>query len=280
MSDRHGNRTGRVAVITGSSSGIGFATAQELGRAGYVIVMSGRDAARGEAAVLRLRGEGVVAAFVRCDVAVEEEVAALMLAAVDRFGAIDVLVNNAGPNGEDFAIGRVHEVPSGVFDRAMKVGSYGPFWCCKYAIPHMISGGGGAIVNLGAVTTQRSARLLGGYALSKALVETLGRQIADDYGADGIRCNTLLLGTIRPEPDDISTLPAGFDTSAIDGAIARTTMLGRTGRYREVAAAVRFLVSPESSFITGASIPIDGGAAGRLQYPSYHDAKGKDDDVD
>jgi 3-oxoacyl-[acyl-carrier protein] reductase len=272
MATPDGDPQPRVAVITGAAAGIGLAAAEALAGEGMRILLSGRSPERGVQAERRLRAMGADALFVRCDVSVEQEVEAMIDAAVATFGGIDVVVNNAGPNGEDFAVGPLHALASETFDRAMKVSAYGPFWCCKYAIPHMIARGGGAIVNMSAVTTIRSARQLGGYSIGKSVLEALGRQIANDYGEQGIRCNTLLIGTIRPDADDVSTLPPEFEHGPLDRAIARTTMLGRVGRYREVAEAVRFLVGPDSGFITGASLPVDGGASGKLDYPDYREA--------
>jgi NAD(P)-dependent dehydrogenase (short-subunit alcohol dehydrogenase family) len=262
----------KVAIITGGASGIGYATAGRLAAVGARLVLSGRDAARGRHAEQALRDGGAQALFVQGDIAAEQDVAALIAAAVERFGGLDMLVNNAGPSGADFAIGPLHDLSSAAFDRAMKIGGYGPFWRCKYALPHMIRRGGGSIVNISAIAAVRALPHFGGYALSKALLETLGRQVANDYAAHNIRCNTLLVGTVRPAAGDISTLPAGFDMDAIDARIGQTTMLGRVGRYADVAETVAFLLSDASAYITGASIPIDGGATARLQYPNYETA--------
>ncbi len=263
---------GKVAVVTGGASGIGLAVAEMIGAAGARLVLAGRDDGRGAAAVERLAAAGIDALFVRGDIAIEADVAELIARAAGQFGRIDILVNNAGPSGTDFAVGPLHELSSEAFDTGMKIGGYGPFWACKYTLPHMVSGGGGAIVNISAVAAVRALPRFAGYAMSKALLETLGRQVANDYAADGIRCNTLLVGTVRPGDGDVSMLPAGFDANTLDGPIATTTMLGRTGLYRDVAAAVLFLVSDASAYITGASIPVDGGATGKLSYPDYVEA--------
>jgi NAD(P)-dependent dehydrogenase (short-subunit alcohol dehydrogenase family) len=262
---------GKVAVITGSGAGIGFSIARRFAAEGASIVLSSRNDARGEEALRALRATGAKAVHVRCDVSREEEVRALMTRATAEFGALDILINNAGPNGEDFGIGAIHELSSETFDRAMKVGAYAPFWCCKYALPAMVAGGGGGIVNISAVAAVRALPRFSGYALSKSVLEALGRQVANDYASAGVRCNTLMVGTVRPDGDDVSTLPPDFNAAGLDAAIGRTTMLGHVGRYVDVAEAALFLVSPLSRYITGASIPVEGGALGKMQYPDYVD---------
>jgi NAD(P)-dependent dehydrogenase (short-subunit alcohol dehydrogenase family) len=263
---------GKVAVITGSGAGIGLAIARRFAAEGASIVLSGRNEARGQAAERALRDAGAAAVYVPLDVSREEQVRRLMERAVGEFGALDILVNNAGPNGDDFGIGALHVLSTETFDRTMKIGAYGPFWCCKYALPKMMAGGGGAIVNISAIAAVRALPRFAGYALSKSVLEALSRQVANDYASAGVRCNTLLVGTVRPEEGDVSTLPPGFDAATLDNAIARTTMLGKVGRYADVAEAALFLASPLSRYITGASLPVEGGALGKMQYPDYVEA--------
>jgi NAD(P)-dependent dehydrogenase (short-subunit alcohol dehydrogenase family) len=259
-------------VITGSGAGIGLAIARRFAAEGASIVLSGRNEARGQAAERVLRGAGATAVYVPLDVSREDQVRRLMERAVGEFGALDILINNAGPNGDDFGIGALHDLPTETFDRTMKIGAYGPFWCCKYALPKMMAGGGGAIVNISAIAAVRALPRFAGYALSKSVLAALSRQVANDYASAGVRCNTLLVGTVRPDVGDVSTLPPGFDTDTLDRAIARTTMLGKVGRYADVAEAALFLASPLSRYITGASLPVEGGALGKMQYPDYVEA--------
>jgi NAD(P)-dependent dehydrogenase (short-subunit alcohol dehydrogenase family) len=263
---------GKVAVITGSGAGIGLAIARRFAAEGASIVLSGRNEARGQAAERALQATGTKAVYVPLDISREEQVRRLMERAVGEFGALDILINNAGPNGDDFGIGALHELPTETFDRTMKIGAYGPFWCCKYALPKMMAGGGGAIVNISAIAAVRALPRFAGYALSKSVLAALSRQVANDYASAGVRCNTLLVGTVRPEEGDVSTLPPGFDAATLDKAIARTTMLGKVGRYADVAEAALFLASPLSRYITGASLPVEGGALAKMQYPDYVEA--------
>jgi 3-oxoacyl-[acyl-carrier protein] reductase len=265
---------GKVAVVTGSAGGIGLAIAKRFAAEGARIVLSGRSEERGREAEQSLSLAGATSVFVPFDVSREADVRRLMDRAMADFGALDILINNSGPAGDDFGIGAIHEMATDSFDRTMKIGAYGPFWCCKYALPHMIAGGGGTIVNISAIAAVRALPRFAGYAIAKSVLEALGRQVANDYAADGVRCNTLLVGTVRPEAGDVSTLPADFDAGTLDKAIGRTTMLGTVGRYADVAEAALFLSSPASRYITGASLPVEGGALAKLQYPDYVDAMG------
>src|SRR5690606_38499651 len=126
--------SGKVALITGSAGGIGLAIAQRFAAAGARVVLSSRDHVRGTEAERALRKNGGEACFVQADMSREQDVHSLVDAAIERFGAIDVLVNNAGPSGEAFGLSPIHELPTDVFDQSMHVGVYGPFWCCKYVL--------------------------------------------------------------------------------------------------------------------------------------------------
>lgn len=265
----------KTAVITGAGAGIGYSIATLFAARGAKIVLAGRNARRGSSAEQALRATGAEALYVPTDVSVEEDVKRLMDVARITYGSLDILINNAGPSGSELGIGAIHELPSSAFDKAMKVGAYGPFWCCKHALPHMIASHGGAIVNISATAAVRALPHFGGYAIAKSVLEALGRQVANDYAPDGIRCNTLLVGTVRPGVGDVSTLPEGFDAAALDRTIAKTTMLGTIGSYEHVAQAALFLVSNASAYITGASLPVEGGALGKLQYPDYRSAMEK-----
>lgn len=189
--------------------------------------------------------------------------------AIERFGAIDILVNNAGPSGEAFGLSPIHELRTTLFDQCMHVGVYGPFWCCKYALPQVLLQERGVIINISAIAAVRGLPLMGAYAMAKAALDALGRQIANDYASQRIRCNTIVVGTVRPQENDLSTLPAGFDHAQLDDEIGKTTMVGHVGSYADVAEAALFLASPGSKYITGASLPVEGGALAKIQYPDY-----------
>lgn len=266
--------SGRVAIVTGGSSGIGLAIAQRLVTAGVAVMIAGRNAAAGARAARSLTQLGGEADFVAVDVADEAAVSTLVARTAERFGSPTLLVNNAGPSGAAFGLGAIHELPASAFALAMNVGAMGALYCCRAVLPHMIGQDRGSIVNISAIAATRAIPLMGAYAMSKAALEALGRQVANDYACHNVRCNNLLVGTVRPEADDVSTLPDSFDHGSLDRAIAMTTMVGRVGTYAEAADAAQFLLSDHSRFITGASIPVDGGAVGKLAYPDYSAALG------
>ena len=259
-----------IALVTGGGSGIGRASALALGDAGWTVVIAGR---RAEVLAEAARGASRLHA-ITADVTDEAAVQALVAATAARFGAPAILVNNAGPSGDAFGLGAIHALPSATFAQALNVGAMGALYCCQAVLPGMMAAGGGVILNISAIAATRALPLMGAYAISKAALEALGRQVANDYAHYGIRCNNLVVGTVRPGPGDTSTLPDEFDHSAIDRVIATTTMTGRVGSYGEAADAALFLLSDRSSFITGANIPVEGGALGKLGYPDYSDALG------
>ncbi|MDB6063590.1 MAG: hypothetical protein JWM78_3693 [Verrucomicrobiaceae bacterium] len=262
---------GKVALITGGASGIGFAIAQRFAAAGCKLVVSSRNTEHGINAENALRQSGADVLFAQADIAREDDVRHLIDVTLARFGRLDILINNAGPSGSAFGLGPIHELATDVFEQTMRVGVYGPLWCCKYALPYLRMQRG-VIVNISALTAIRALPLMGAYAMAKAALEALTRQVANDYADDGIRCNSLMVGTVRPEANDISTLPASFDHAALDVAIAKATMLNRVGSYANVAEAALFLASHASQYITGASIPVEGGALAKIQYPDYRTA--------
>jgi NAD(P)-dependent dehydrogenase (short-subunit alcohol dehydrogenase family) len=263
---------GATAIVTGGSSGIGFAIARGLAAAGASLVLAGRNRGLGAAAERALGGEGARVRFIAADVSSEDDVRDLVAETVRLFGPPSHLVNNAGPSGAAFGLGAIHALPNETFLDAMDIGVMGALRCCRHVLPHMIARQHGVILNISAIAATRALPLMGAYAMSKAAMEALGRQVANDYAREGVRCNNLVVGTVRPEQDDVSALPEGFAHAALDTAIGKTTMMDRVGTYGEAADAAFFLLSEQSRYMTGASIPVEGGALARLAYPDYSEA--------
>jgi 3-oxoacyl-[acyl-carrier protein] reductase len=237
--------TGKVAVVTGGSRGIGRAVVEELLVQGADVVSASQSGDTGPAPP----GSAGTLLPVRCDVSDEADVAALFEAALGRFGAVDVVVNNAGIARD----GMTHRMELGDLRAVLDVNVVGTWLCCREALRHMRSrDGGGAIVNVASLAGKTGNLGQGAYVASKEAVVALTRTIAREGGSRGIRANAVRPGFIDTDM-----------TSRLDPAArARLTgdiPLGRPGRPAEVAHAVAFLVSDRSSYITGAVLDIAGG---------------------
>ncbi|WP_329790216.1 3-oxoacyl-ACP reductase [Lentzea sp. DG1S-22] len=248
---------GRVAVVTGGGSGIGLATARRFASEGAKVVVADLDPATGKAAADEVGG-----LFVQVDVTDEEQVKALFQTTVDTCGKLDIAFNNAGisPPDDDSILTTGIEA----WDRVQKVNLTSVYLCCKYAIPHMQAGGKGSIINtasfvatMGAATSQIS------YTASKGGVLAMSRELGVQFAREGIRVNAL-------SPGPVNT-PLLRELFAKDPERAARRLvhvpLGRFAEPEEIAAAVAFLASDDSSFITASNFLVDGGIAGAYVTP-------------
>ena len=244
---------GKVALITGAGSGIGLASALAFTREGARVVAVDVDARAGEAAVEQLRSLGGAAPFVRADVSKGADCAKMVAEAERVFGALHVLFNNAGimHPADDDAV----STDEAVWDLTMNVNLRGVFLGCKHGIPALRRAGGGSVINtasfvalLGAATPQLA------YTASKGGVLALSRELAVIHAREKIRVNALCPGPLKTE-----LLMKFLDTEAKRQRRLVHIPLGRFGEAREIAEAVVFLASDESSFVTGASFVVDGG---------------------
>ncbi|GAB3078021.1 SDR family oxidoreductase [Nocardioides zeae] len=240
---------GRVVVVTGASSGLGTGFARSLGGAGARLVLAARRVERLEAVAAELRDAGVEVATVAADVARPDDCARVAQAAVDAFGRLDGLVNNAGLGG---AVPALKETPQGWQD-VVGVNLDGVFWTATECARRMADGG--AIVNVASVHGHLAPRSFphAAYAATKSGVLGLTRALAAEWsGRRGIRVNALCPGYFASEMTD-----AGGEQLA--SAVVGRTMLGRYGEQHELDGAVRFLLAPASSYVTGTSLTVDGG---------------------
>lgn len=245
---------GRVAVVTGGSLGIGRATVLGLAREGAAVALAGRDEERGGAATKEVEAQGGEALFVRTDVSHENEVAALMERVRERWGRLDVLVNNAGIH----LAGGVVATSLDDWRRVLDVNLTGAFLCTKHAVPLMVRAGGGVIVNVSS-----EAGLVGiaeqvAYNVSKAGLIGLTRSCAVDLADHGIRVNCVCPGTTEtPLVDEaVGRTP---DPTAARRNLAERRPLGRLGTPDEIASAIVYLASDEAAYATGAVLSVDGG---------------------
>jgi len=243
---------GKVAIITGAGSGLGREFAIELAKEGVKVVVADVNAAGADETVKLVTGAGGTAFAQTTDVASAKSVQAMVAATIERFGAIDVLVNNAGLVGE---LKRVHEVSEESWDRVMAVDLKGVFLCSKYAIPKMLEQKKGVIINIASVSAFLASNTGSEYTSAKHGVAGFTKQLAYEYGHDGIRAVGIGPGVIET--------PLTKDWTREGGPFHELTMqapAGRYGRPIDIARVVVFLASDEASFMHGHTFPIDGGS--------------------
>jgi 3-oxoacyl-[acyl-carrier protein] reductase len=245
---------GQVAIVTGASRGIGRAIAVALAEAGLRVVANYRDRqAEAGRLVEAIAAAGGVAHAVQADVGTREAAQGLVRAALDTFGGIDVLVNNAGVHLPGVRFGDVRPED---WERILRVNLSGPFHLIQAVLPHMRERRRGHIVNLSSNVTQRYPAASGPYTVSKSGLEALTRILAKEEGPHGIRVNAVAPGPIETEMMAASLAVMGSERAA---AFVRSVPLGRQGRPEEIAAVVRFLVSDAASYLTGQVIYVNGG---------------------
>jgi NAD(P)-dependent dehydrogenase (short-subunit alcohol dehydrogenase family) len=244
-----------VAIVTGAASGIGRASALALAREGAAVLVADLDAAGAARVAAEIEAAGGRGAAQHTDVADPASVAAMVEAAVQAFGGLDVLHNNAAASDPTVigADGELVDLDLTVWERTLAVNLRGPMLGCKYAIPRMLERGGGSIVN-----TSSASGLVGdlarpAYGVSKAGLDSLTRYVATQYGKRGIRCNSIAPGVIATP-----ALEANVPREAI-AVYERSHLTPRLGRPEDVAAAVVFLASDAAAFITGQTLCVDGG---------------------
>lgn len=244
--------SGRVAVITGGTSGIGAASGREFAAHGARVMIAGIEDEPGEALAKALcieYGAGA-AAYVHTDVTIQSEVQAMVAMTERMFGRLDILVNNAGIG----TFGETPDLAPEQWERVLAVNLNSIFYGCKYAIPLMRCLGSGAIVNIASVSGMAADYGFTAYAASKGAAINYTRALALDHARDRIRVNAVCPGLIQT-PLTASTLAA----SSVKETWSASIPFGRPGEPEEVAKVVRFLASDEASYVTGAIIPVDGG---------------------
>jgi meso-butanediol dehydrogenase/(S,S)-butanediol dehydrogenase/diacetyl reductase len=242
----------KTAIITGGGTGIGLACARLFTQEGARVAIFGRRQDRLDQAQNEI-GDTVLT--VQGDITQEKDTARLVETTVKKLGKVDILINNAGI----FGGGPIHEMEDAVWDETFDINMRGVFQLTRKVLPQMITQGSGSIIHISSVLGMRAIPGAVAYNATKGALNQFSRSIAVEYGAQGIRSNAICPGMIETE----MTEEMRSDTALMEEFLKRYP-LGRFGKPEEVAKACLFLASEESAFITGATLPVDGGCTALL----------------
>jgi NAD(P)-dependent dehydrogenase (short-subunit alcohol dehydrogenase family) len=243
--------TASVVLITGALAGIGRTTATAFARQGAQLVVSGRRDDAGGQLLAELRAAGAEAEFVKADVRLEEDVRRLIDRAVERFGRLDVAVNNAGTEGQP---GPLTEQSAASYAATFDTNVFGTILCLKHELRVMIAQGSGSIINLSSTMGSRGAAGASMYVASKHAVEGLTKSAALEGAPHGVRVNAVAPGPV--ETDMLSRFAGSADRK---NAMLKGVPLGRLGRTEDIAQAILFLASSNADFLSGEIVHVNGG---------------------
>ena len=246
--------TGKIAFVTGAGRGIGAATALRLAREGAAIAVADRIEADTAETVAAVRDAGGTAIGIGCDVAVTDQVEAAVARTATELGRLDILVNNAGVLRDNL----LFKMTDDDWDTVLAVHLRGSFLCARAAQKHMVAQKSGRIINLSS-TSALGNRGQANYAAAKAGVQGFTRTLAIELGPFGINVNSIAPGFIATAMIDETARRMGVTTEQFQQGAAQALPLRRTGTPEDIAGVVAFLAGPDSSFITGQNIYVDGG---------------------
>jgi NAD(P)-dependent dehydrogenase (short-subunit alcohol dehydrogenase family) len=241
--------SGKVALVTGGTSGIGKTTAIEFARAGAKVVLTGRREKEGAQVVAEIKKLGGEAAFVRADVAKDADVKRMVDFTIEKFGRLDIAFNNAGVEWK----GPINQATEAEYRRIFDVNVWGVLNSMRHEIPVMLKNGGGAIVNTSSVAGHVGLAQVSVYIASKHAVEGLTKSVALEFAKQNIRINAIAPGVIATEMWD------RFAGDEMRDQVTSIIPVARIGASEEIAAAVLYLCSDNAKFTTGTSLVVDGG---------------------
>ncbi len=247
---------GKVAIVTGGSKGIGLGCVRVFARRGAQVVFCSRDEQQGRHAESELRQTGADVAFCRCDVTCEQDIVALIQFAIDRYGRLDCMVNNAGWHPPAMTIDQIN---TDDFESLLRLNLTSTFWGCKYAVPHLAKTRGN-IINMSSAVALMGQANAAGYVATKAGQIGLTRALAIDLAPQGIRVNAVCPAGVRT-PLVEEWAASEYDPQEALRMVDRWHHLGRMATIDEIGEVCAFLASEEASFVTGQTICPDGGAA-------------------
>jgi NAD(P)-dependent dehydrogenase (short-subunit alcohol dehydrogenase family) len=243
--------TGKVALVTGSSRGIGLGIAKQFARHGARVVISSRkeDACEAARADIALSGGDAIA--IPCNISYKDQLQALVDRTLATWGAIDIVVCNAAVNPY---FGPLSKIPDEAYDKIMASNVRSNVWLCNMALPHMAARGGGAAIIISSIAGIKGTRMLGAYGLSKAADSALARNLAVEWGSKNIRVNAIAPGIIKTD-----FAKALYENPETEKLVTRQYPIGRLGDVDDVAGVAVMLASRAGAFITGQTIVVDGG---------------------
>lgn len=243
--------SGKVAIVTGSSRGIGRATAEALAEAGASVVISSRKAEACEPVAEVIRGAGGKATVIPCNISDKNQLQNLVNGTLAAFSRLDILVCNAASNP---VYGPLSAIDDTAFDKIMNTNVRSNFWLCNMALPHIAKLGGGSVIIVSSITGLAGSKNIGTYALSKAADFQLARNLAVEWGEHNITVNCVTPGLVKTD-----FAKALWDNPKARRYVEDLTPLKRMGEPADIAGVVVFLASEAARFITGQSIVADGG---------------------
>lgn len=256
-----GRMQGEVAIVTGSTSGLGRSIVRRFAEEGAKVVVTGRNEERGQQVVAACADAAGEVIFVAADLGVEDRCTELVRSTVARFGSLTVLVNNAIATAVEPRDTKLENLATETWEQVHRIGITAVMWMCRAAIPEMRAAGHGSIINISSRAGERATPGLPAYAATKGGMNALTRAIATDYAADRIRCNTLAPGYVINERREVLSPERRLHFERMH--------LTRLPEAEDIAAAAAFLASRDSEVVTGILLPVDGGSSTAARAGSF-----------
>lgn len=251
MSDDLFDLTGKVAIITGSTRGIGRGIAEQFARRGASVVISSRKADACDVVRDTIVAAGGIAIAIPCNISDKAQLATLVDGTVAAYGGIDIVVCNAAVNPY---FGPLAKISDDQYDKIMNSNVRSNLWLCNMALPHVASRGGGACIIISSIAGLKGSRMLGAYGLSKAADFQLARNLAVEWGPQNVRVNAIAPGVIKTD-----FAKALYEDPKIEAFVTRQYPIGRLGVVDDVSGVAVMLASRAGAFVSGQSIVVDGG---------------------